>query len=95
MFKNVGSKIQTLAKIICWLGIILFVLCGVVMLYAGINVTDYNYISSGVILLIVGPISCWASSLALVGFGKLVQDNSEMKDKINELSATVEKLSNK
>lgn len=39
MFNNIGRKIKTLAKILCWLGIIASVLFGIIMVVIGVTVS--------------------------------------------------------
>ena len=58
MFDNIGTKIKSLAKIVCWVGIIITVIAGIVMLASG------NDISSpiGLVLIVAGPIGSWISS---------------------------------
>ena len=36
MFNNIGRKIKTLAKVLCWLGIIASVISGIVMVLTGV-----------------------------------------------------------
>ena len=95
MYKNVGGKIQTFAKILVWIGIVVFVLCAAVTLYGGLNTYNYEMIINGVVLLILGPIMCWVSSLTMVGFGKLVETNEEMKSEIEDLHRSVNEIKNK
>lgn len=74
MFSNIGGKIKVLAKILCWIGIAACVIAGSIM--CGNRYTE----TSGVIVLIAGPILSWISSFVLCGFGELVQAASETRD---------------
>ena len=53
MFNNIGKKIKTLAKVLCWIGIIVSVLSGIVIMAASGQISDsynsysYNYNSAG------------------------------------------------
>lgn len=94
MFNNIGKKIQTLAKVICWVGIIFTVLLGAFCLYGGINTYNYEMIANGIILIILGPLSSWISSLTLFGFGELVDSNKQMKEDIEELKNKIDTTSN-
>lgn len=85
MYSNVGKKIQTLAKVIAWIGIILCVICGAFILYGGINTYNLEMIVNGAALIIIGPLCSWISSLTLFGFGDLIDSNKQMKNDIKEI----------
>lgn len=76
MFENIGSKIKTLAKIICAIEIVLFALFG---LGTAISLFVRDEMVSGVLLGIfycgIGILSAWISSIFIYGFGELI-DNS-------------------
>ena len=95
MYKNVGKKIQTLAKVLAWIGIIFFVLIGAFALYGGLNTSDYNMLGEGFVFVLIMPVVCWLSSLSMVGFGKLIETNEEMKVQLINLNKKVEQLENK
>lgn len=42
MFSNIGRKIQILAKVLCWMGIILCVIAGIVIMAKGNNFLPQN-----------------------------------------------------
>lgn len=92
MYKNVGKKIQTLAKIVAWIGIICFVLTGGIVLYGGLNTNDYQMITGGIFLVVICPILCWLGSLTAFGFGKLVETNEQTDKKIENLTEIVKEL---
>ena len=99
MFRNIGKKIKTLSKILCWLGIIGGVLSGLALIAAGaagigLNVSDgisTNYVSAaaliilGVVMLVVLPLLSWLSSFMLYGFGEIVDSVSELKQSNEEM----------
>ena len=95
MYKNVGKKIQKLAKFVAWLGIIFFVVIGVASTYGGLNTNNYQMIAQGIVFLVVCPILCWLSSLTAFGFGTLIETNEQMKNDIQDLNNTVKDLQNK
>lgn len=64
MYDEVGDKIKTLAKVIAWLGIIASVVVGIVTISTGV----------GILVLILGPLFSWLSTLVLYGFGQLVEN---------------------
>lgn len=75
MFSNIGGKIRTLAKAICWLGIITAVIAGIVQLAAGATLT-------GLLTMIFGAIGSWLGSFILYGFGELVARVVSIDNKI-------------
>ena len=94
MFNNIGGKIKGLAKVLCWVGIIVSVLVGILLIaspsggsgYSGF--TDSATIVLGILTIIVGSISSWVGSFVLYGFGELVENSSAIK---NELQHKEEK----
>ena len=81
MYTNIGKKIKTLAKVLCWLA---FAACLVALAADAYQVTHgFRYNVYVGILIIVGgiPLSfliCWIGSFLLYGFG-------EMIDKLDEI----------
>ena len=73
MFTDIGGKIKTLAKVICWIGIITSVLTGIGLLFLGNSIL----IISGLISMIVGSLISWAGSFTLYGFGELIEKTTE------------------
>ena len=74
MFDNIGSKIKTLAKVICWLGIIGFVIIGVALMV----IDDGNFALLGFLLLFFGPLSAWIGSFMTYGFGQLIENSGKL-----------------
>ena len=61
MYDNIGGKIKLLAKAS-------FIVAGIASVIAGIAFID-RY---GLMILILGPIVSWISSLSLYGFGEII-----------------------
>ena len=93
MFSNIGRKIKVLAKVFCWLGIIGSVIIGVLMIsgssyFTAISGNLSNDAAAfaagslgafgGIVFIIVGSLLSWISSFVLYGFGKLVDNSSEL-----------------
>lgn len=76
MFDNIGSKIKSLAKIVCWAGIIITVIVGIVMLVSGDDVSS----PVGLVLMIAGPIGSWIGSFFVYGFGELIEKATEIAE---------------
>lgn len=71
MFDNIGKKIKSLASILCWVGIIAYVIAAIIMIAIGVD--EYDGLTAfGVILLFVGPLMSWISSFFMYGFGELI-----------------------
>ena len=68
MFDNIGEKIKALAKVSCWIGIIIFVILG--FFIASI---DEEFVILGIIIIVVGALICWISSFTLYGFGEIIE----------------------
>ena len=77
MFGNIGGKIKSLAQVITWLGIIVSVIWGVVLMS-----TDEAFIPAGLIIALLGSLISWISSFVLYSFGQLIENT----DKLVELS---------
>ncbi|MBR2927303.1 MAG: SHOCT domain-containing protein [Clostridia bacterium] len=82
LYENVGKKIKALAAICFLLQSALFVLAGVIALI--INFSDshddmFLYTLYALALIVLGPLYSWISSLALYGFGDLVDSCAQIK----------------
>ncbi len=80
MFNNIGSRIKALAKVICWLGIIISVITGIIGI---INGTEQSIVS-GVITIIFGPLASWLGSFFAYGFGQLIENTDEIRKNTSE-----------
>lgn len=78
MFDNAGGKIKAIAKVIAWIGIAVCGIYGFVML---VSVEDMALI--GLLVMTVGPLAVWISSLVLYGFGELIENSSIIANKKN------------
>ena len=70
-FNNIGRKIKTLAKVITWIGITASVIYGIVVVWLS---NSPIFIIQGLIVMIVGSLISWLSSMALYGFGQLIEN---------------------
>lgn len=92
MFKNIGGKIKDLAQVICYLGIAISVIAGIVMI--GFGSSSYNgdaMVYMGFAVMIVGPLVSWIGSLFAYGFGELIENTTV----IAELAAKADAEKNK
>lgn len=91
MFNNIGHKIQVLAKVLCWIGIICWVITGLVLMAGGSSMT-YRLngefvransgagVVAGIMTIIVGVLVSWIGSFLLYGFGQLVEDTHAIRE---------------
>ena len=70
MFNNIGKKIKTLAELICWIGILISLILGLIFVIENIFV--------GFIIFIIGVLSSWVGSFLLYGFGELVDNSTKI-----------------
>jgi len=64
MFDNIGGKIKTLAKVVCWIGIIVSVILGLLSRNA---ITALLFIG-------IGSLGSWIGSFMTYGFGQLIEN---------------------
>ena len=75
MFENIGNKIMLLAKIIAWIGIIISIISGFVIM------ASQEQFFLGVITGGLGALCSWIGSFMIYAFGQLVDDVSAIKEK--------------
>ena len=93
MFTNIGRKMKKTAKVLCWAGILLSVIYGIYMIIRGSELVDHSFtrdtgrdvITSGVTVLIGGPLFSWIWSMLLYVFG-------ELADKVTSIEAGVKEI---
>lgn len=75
MFSNIGKKLRTLAVTVCWLGIVISVLTGFVLLVSGEELALVGLLIAG-----VGSLVSWLTSLFTYGFGELIVKTTEIAE---------------
>lgn len=88
MFEKIGFKIKFLAKICCFLGIIISVIAGISLIIAANELYIDVLVIVGIAVIILGSLISWVSSFLLYGFGELIDlnDRNNKLLKINALS---------
>ena len=79
MFTNVGSKCMNLAKFVCWVGIIGSVIYGIILIVLGADAPrseQGTMIFTGFIVMIVGSLVSWLSSLGLYAVGEAAENSA-------------------
>ena len=102
MFDNIGGKIKGLAKFVCWVGIIISVIAGIVLMVQGSEVNSYYYsggagtglIAGGLMTMILGSLLSWLGSLTLYGFGELVENSAECVSELKRQNRTMDDIKN-
>ncbi len=86
VFNNIGGKIKTLTKVLCWIGIIFSVISGIAMMTSGVDrVTingSYAIVSPviiGIVVIIFGCLVSWISAFFAYGFGQLIENTDEIR----------------
>ncbi|MBQ6060308.1 MAG: hypothetical protein IJL36_02580 [Clostridia bacterium] len=90
MWSNIGHKIKTLAKVICWIGIVLSVIAGIAVIAGGNTVRSYGYTYNtgsttltGILVIVLGALGSWLGSFMMYGFGELVERVTNIDDKLS------------
>lgn len=71
MWENIGRKLQSLAKVLCWIGIVISVISGIVIMAQSNRYQ--STILTGILYIVVGCLFSWISSWALYGLGIVVE----------------------
>lgn len=91
MFDNIGGKIKGLAKVLCLVGIAVSAI-GAIALWCA-NSYYQSTIVPGFIVLIVGSVGSWLSSLFTYGFGELIDRVTSIDEKQASQSFYLQTLS--
>lgn len=71
MWKNIGIRLQMLARILCWLGIIGSVIYAIVLWSQ--NSSYQPTILPGILYLVLGSLASWIGSWTMYGLGLVVE----------------------
>ena len=82
MFRNIGSKIMTLAEVVCWIGILLSVFSGIAL----IAIRSENTLL-GILIIVIGSLFSWIGAFFTYGFGHLIQNTDYICKKLKYLSS--------
>ena len=74
MFSNVGQKIMGLATLVCWIGIIVSILTGIIMMAA-----SESLVLVGLLTAVVGSLGSWIGSWFTYGFGELLETTKKIE----------------
>lgn len=76
MFNNIGKKVKTLATVVCWIGIIGFIIDGIALIVKGNTLF-------GILIAAIGVLGSWIGSLGLYAIGEAA-DNSQLAVNISK-----------
>ena len=71
MFENVGSKVETLARVVCWIGIIGSIIGGIAIMAQG-----KNLFLVGILSAVLGSFFSWIGSLSLYAIGEAAENSA-------------------
>ena len=81
MFDNIGSKIKTLAIVVCWIGIIASIIIGFFIMIQS-KATAFV----GILIMIFGSLGFWLGSFMTYGFGQLIENSDILVKQGNKMS---------
>jgi len=87
MFDNIGGKLKSVAKALCWIGIIGSIILAIS--YFILSNGNSTMITSGFVTLVVGCLGSWVCSLAVYGFGELIDKVVTIDNKLGKKGAYV------
>ena len=82
MFSNIGSKIKAVARVFCWVDIVLSLIVGIVMFALS------NLGGIGFVIIIVGCLGSWIGSFFTYGFGELIEKTTEIAESAKNLNSS-------
>ena len=81
MFNNIGKKIKGLAKLVCWIGIIIFAIVGLGVIISGISGDNaVSAIISGILIIVGGFLVSWIGSFVMYGYGELIDKTADIAE---------------
>ncbi len=86
LFRDVGKKIQVLAKGLMIVGVACSVIIGLVVM-AG----DESMLLVGLLIMLVGSLVSWISSWFLYGYGEIIKNTAEIAENTRGGSCAVTK----
>ena len=69
MFNNIAKKIKNVAEIVCYLGIGISIVCGIIIIFV-----EVDLLLCGVLIAGIGSLASWLGSLMTYGFGQLIEN---------------------
>ena len=73
MFDHIGGKIKNVAKAVCWSGIVLSIVFGLILLIALSTDSLAIGIAVAIPVTVLGAFLSWIGSFTLYGYGELIE----------------------
>ncbi len=84
MFDNIGGKIKTLAKVLCWIGIVASVIGGIIMIVGTARSSNPGLgILLSLLYMALGCLISWVGSFFAYGFGELIENTEAIRRNTN------------
>lgn len=90
-FDNVGSKLQSFAKIIFWINVIIGICAALYSLFYAIQVKSFFPVLIALLCLVAGFIIGWLSSVFIYGYGRMIECQEEMVEELQDIKNVVKK----
>lgn len=100
MYENIGSKIKSVGAVLCWLGIIISIIGGVIIIVSGNNASLPQGFTGGVtlygiLIIVLGSISSFIYGWLMVGFGDLIETSAITAGKLNKIQIQLRQMQDK
>ena len=79
MFDHIGGKIKAVAKAVCWIGISLSILLGLILLIALSTESPAIGIAVAIPVTVLGAFLSWIGSFTLYGYGELIELSAKIE----------------
>lgn len=83
MWNNIGRKVQKLAKVICWIGIIFSIIYGIAVIAMSFNVRGPQstvLLITGIAVAVLGPLLFWLRSWVTYAIGEAAEAAEKLKN---------------
>ena len=92
MFADIGKKIKVLAKVVCWIGIVLSCIVGLLIMFGASILKELGFqgLASkgdffGLLVIVIGTLASWIGSFFTYGFGEMIDTNQEIALSVRNL----------
>lgn len=86
MFNNIGEKIKKLAEVLCYIGILLSAIVGLVVMFVGGSSRSRVPLLIGLLIIFIGALISWVGSFFTYGFGELIVKVTEIEKNMHFIS---------
>ena len=83
MYNKIGKKIKGVASAICWIQIVIYAITGIILMISSVIQSSVNLMLSGFLVIVIGCLMAWLSSICLYGFGELIDKVCNIEKALN------------